>query len=272
MIDKTVHYIWLGEHEKPKQIKECFSSWKANLKGYKFQEWSLSNIPRDIFFVEKMIELQQWAFASDYLRVYILYNYGGIYLDTDMVVYKSFDPLLHTHFFIGKESDLTISAGIIGAIKNHYILKECLSLYSSYNNSESFSLFLSKKITIPLIITQVLNASLSTNGNNLEKIKNITIYPSEYFYPIKFSERNTVSSFVPTNQNTYTLHLWEASWHNEFENLNHGKILKSLTMFFIKIKAIKKDRFVYFLVYFKFLIKTMLKLLFVTPSNKRSLI
>jgi mannosyltransferase OCH1-like enzyme len=272
MINKTVHFIWLGEHEKPKQIKACFNSWMANLKEYKFQEWSLDNIPRDIFFVEKMIELKQWAFASDYLRLHILYNYGGIYLDTDMLVYKSFDPLLGTNFFIGQESDLTISAGIIGSVKNHYIIQECLNFYSFYNNPENFSLFLNNKITIPSIFTQVINACLVTENRNIQSIGNINIYPPEYFYPVKFSERSAVSSFIPSNQNTYTLHLWEASWHNEFQNLSHGKILKSLSMFFVQIREIKTDKFDYFLEYFKFFLKTILKLIFIKPSNKRSLI
>ncbi len=272
MINKTVHFIWLGEHEKPKQIKECFNSWVANLNEYKFQEWSLDTIPRDIYFVERMIELKQWAFASDYLRLYILYNYGGIYLDTDMLVYKSFDPLLDTNFFIGKESDLTISAGIIGSVKKHYLIKECLNLYSYYNNPENFSLFLNNKITIPFIFTQVVNAELISGITNSRQLSKINIYPSEYFYPVKFSERNTVSSFIPSSQNTYTLHLWEASWHNEFQNLSHGKILKSLSMFFVHIWEIKTDKFDYFLEYFKFFIKTMLKFIFIKSSNKRSLI
>jgi hypothetical protein len=56
-----------------------------------------------IDFVKEAVSLKKWAFEADYIRLYALYTEGGIYLDSDVLVQKSFDPYLANDFFTAVE-------------------------------------------------------------------------------------------------------------------------------------------------------------------------
>ena len=119
-IPKIIHYCWFGKKEKPNIVKKCISSWKVILKDYEIIEWNEENF--DISsnnFVRQAYENGKFAFVSDYVRVYALYNYGGIYLDTDVEVFKNFDPLLNNESFWGFEEKNFIATSTIGAQKNN---------------------------------------------------------------------------------------------------------------------------------------------------------
>ena len=92
VIPKIIHYCWFGKKKKPKVIQKCIESWKSILDDYQIIEWNEDNF--DIScndFVREAYENGKFAFVSDYVRIYALYNYGGIYMDTDVQVYKYFD-------------------------------------------------------------------------------------------------------------------------------------------------------------------------------------
>ena len=91
MIPKKIHYCWFGREEKPLIVKKCIESWKNILVDYEIKEWNEDNFDININeFVRQAYESGKYAFVSDYVRVYALYNYGGIYMDTDVEVYKAF--------------------------------------------------------------------------------------------------------------------------------------------------------------------------------------
>ena len=104
MIPKKVHYIWLGRNEKNERIKHCIESWKKYLPDYEIIEWNEDNLPMEYndFFKQAYVN-KKWAFSSDVARLYVLYKEGGIYMDTDVEIYKPLDEFLNNEGFIGFE-------------------------------------------------------------------------------------------------------------------------------------------------------------------------
>ena len=90
-IPKIIHYCWFGKNEKPNIVKKCIETWRNILSDYQIIEWNEDSFDvNSNNFVREAYESGKFAFVSDYVRVYALYNYGGIYLDTDVEVYKPF--------------------------------------------------------------------------------------------------------------------------------------------------------------------------------------
>lgn len=241
MIPKVIHYIWLGKGKYPKNISKCINSWYLYNPEFKIIKWDENNIPNDIHFVNYMIEIKQWAFASDCLRFWVLYHHGGIYLDTDMLVLKDLNPLtINNSLFFGKERDNIVSGGIIGSVSRNNLIKKCLTFYLENNNIEKLKINEPNKILIPQIITSVISEKYQISKNDsLEKFDNLTIYPTNYFYPISFTDRGKINSFIPSEQ-SYTVHLWNASWHNEYQNLYNKRYCRSINIF---IKNLKTGQF-----------------------------
>lgn len=233
MIPKLIHYIWLGQSTYPDNISCCIESWKKQNSDFEIIKWDETNIPKDIYFVNYMIKKKKWAFASDCLRFWILYNYGGIYLDTDMKVFKNLTPLINNSIFFGKENKDSINGAIIGSQPRNYILNDCLNFYLMIDSLDKVKIYESRNLLIPEIITTSLGQYFKiANCDVTQEFENLTIYSTEYFYPVSFNDRNKVSSFIPDNDKNFTIHLWEASWHNEFEHLLHKKFKKSLKIYF----------------------------------------
>ena len=119
-IPKIIHYCWFGNNEKPNIVKKCIASWKEHLKEYEIIEWNEKTFDiNSNKFVKEAYEKGMYAFVSDYVRVYALYNYGGIYLDTDVEVKKSFNDLLDNDSIWGFEEKNFIATSTIGACKKN---------------------------------------------------------------------------------------------------------------------------------------------------------
>ncbi len=89
MIPKIIHYCWLSSEPYPEKIQNCIDSWKKILPDYEIKLWNMNNFDiNSIDFVKEACSVKKWAFASDYIRLYALYNYGGIYLDSDVLIKK----------------------------------------------------------------------------------------------------------------------------------------------------------------------------------------
>ncbi len=134
-IPKKIHYVWMGGKEKPKKIKKCMKTWKKYLKDYEIIEWNESNF--DIHshpFVEAAYKAKKWAFVSDYVRAYAIYNQGGIYLDTDVFVIDSLDPLLENKAFVGYEHPDYPFTAVFGAEAGHPLIKDMLDYYDELEN------------------------------------------------------------------------------------------------------------------------------------------
>lgn len=134
-IPKIIHYVWVGGKPKPKIVNKCIESWKKKLPSYEIKEWNESNFDiNSVKYVKEAYEAKKYAFVSDYIRLYALYHYGGIYFDTDIEVLKN-EKILEKYFsksnIFSFESDKSIMTGMMAAEKNSKIIKEFMEIYSN---------------------------------------------------------------------------------------------------------------------------------------------
>lgn len=247
MIPKLIHYCWFGGKRKPKLVRDCIASWKTFLPDYDIIEWNEENSDLSSIFVSEAYSLKKWAFVSDYIRLQVLYENGGIYLDTDMMVLKSFDNLLQYKCFFGAEDLEFISCGIIGAEKNNLFIKKCANFYSESYFFENNKLKLN---TIPRIITKIFNDEYNFNGHFEEFIINddLAVFPSVFFYPFPFNESKRITEYKKfIKKESYTVHLWNSSWieYSEFYYLRERKYQKGIVIILRKIFLEKKVDFKY---------------------------
>lgn len=132
MIPKKIHYVWVGGSEKPKEMIRCINTWKKRLKGYEIIEWNENNFDIDSHpFSKNAYKAKKWAFVSDYIRAKVLYEQGGIYLDTDIITLDNFDTLLTDRGFVGFENDNYIFTACFGMEAKHPFMKTILDYYDS---------------------------------------------------------------------------------------------------------------------------------------------
>lgn len=137
MIPKIIHYCWLSNDKKPDAIQQCIASWKKNLPDYEIRLWDMSSFDYDsIPFTKDALANKKWAFVSDYVRLYALYHFGGIYLDSDVQVFEKLDDLLDNRLFTGLEmrdkehTQIYLEAAIIGSEKGHPFIKQALDYFN----------------------------------------------------------------------------------------------------------------------------------------------
>lgn len=134
-IPKVIHYVWVGNNEKSKEIKKCLKTWKEHLKDYEVIEWNEQNFDIDSHkFIKEAYKQKKWAFVSDYIRAYVIYNYGGIYLDTDIILLQNFDDFLEHKAFVGFENENHPFTAAFGAEKNHPLIKDMLDYYDELDD------------------------------------------------------------------------------------------------------------------------------------------
>jgi mannosyltransferase OCH1-like enzyme len=137
MIPKIIHYCWLSGERMPDNIQNCIDSWEKYLPDYQWKLWDRNSFDfACIPFTRDALAARKWAFVSDYVRLYALYNEGGIYLDTDVLAFGSIDALLENRLFTGLEmrdkehTDIYLEGAIIGAEKGHPFIGRALDLYN----------------------------------------------------------------------------------------------------------------------------------------------
>lgn len=131
MIPKIIHYCWFGHNEKPEIIKKCIESWKKFCPDYEIRECNESNFNINIYpYVKEAYDAKKWAFVSDVARLWLVYTYGGIYMDTDVELLNNIDDLLEYKLFMSFESERGINTGLgFGAEKNNQLVKQILEDY-----------------------------------------------------------------------------------------------------------------------------------------------
>lgn len=186
MIPKKIHYIWFGKGEKNDRIKHCIESWKKYLPDYEIIEWSEDNFDVNFNdFTKKAYENKKWAYVSDVARFWILYNEGGIYLDTDVEVYKPIDEFLENSAFVGFEDTYYLSSATIGAEKGNPVMKMILDYYNciDFKMYDDWKDYIKYEETSPCIISNIIGLlGMNRNLDQEQHIKNITIYPRSYFF------------------------------------------------------------------------------------------
>lgn len=206
-IPKVIHYCWFGKGEKSDLAKECIEGWKDKLKGYEIIEWNEDNFDiNNNLYVKQAYDKKKYAFVSDYVRLYALLNYGGIYLDTDVEVLKGFEGFLDLDAFVGFEDKELISTAIIGARKGNLIIKEWFETYTNRKFIEDGKI---NDTTNVRVLTNLLLKYQLQQTNSYQKLCNgiITIYPTEYFSPLKYGTKRPKI----TNKSV-TIHWFEGTW------------------------------------------------------------
>ena len=206
-IPRIIHYCWFGGKEKPEIVKRCIKSWKDILVDYEIKEWNESNFDiNSNLFVKQAYEAGKFAFVSDFVRVNALYNYGGIYLDTDVEVFKSFDDLLDNDSFWGFEEKNYIATSTIGCKKGNKLIKEFLSKYDDkkfiFENGQEN---LETNVSIVSEIISSLGVEMNNKYQNIEGLA--TFYPQEYFSPYDY-----INCYSKATSNTYAIHHFYKSW------------------------------------------------------------
>ncbi len=234
MIPKIIHYCWLSEDTYPKIVRICIDSWKKALPDYEIKCWNIHNFDiNSIRFVKEAYEKKQWAFAADYIRFYVLYKEGGIYLDSDVFIKKKLDIFLNNEAFscielnpheypyalrdkiIDNEGNvikkdkidipgIKVQAAFIGSVKGNQYLKDCMSYYENQSfilPDKSFN----NKIIAPDIMAYCARKYDFRYIDELQDLDVVKIYPSEVCAGYSSLETN----------NSYAIHYCNGSWRKK---------------------------------------------------------
>ena len=213
MIPKVIHYCWFGGNPLPEEAKKCIKSWKKYCPEYKIIEWNESNYDyKKNEYTKTMYEQKKWAHLSDYVRLDVVYNNGGIYLDTDVEVLKPLDPLLSNKAFMGVETGNLINTGLgFGAVKKHPTIRLNMDLYNCIDLKEVLENI--EIINCPYITTNLFKNNGWIYDNKVLNILDTTIYPIEYFCPMNYKTGD-----VNITKNTFSIHKYNRSWGNKLDN------------------------------------------------------
>ncbi|MBR3241349.1 MAG: glycosyl transferase [Parasporobacterium sp.] len=218
MIPKIIHYCWFGGNPKPELAVKCMESWKKYCPDYSYVEWNedifdLSTAP---LYVRQAYEAKRWAFVTDYVRLYALYNQGGIYMDTDVEVIHPLDGFLHHSGFSGFEDDENIPTGIMAAEVGHTLIQKWMKLYDTMRFIlDDGSYNIETNVTT---LTHYMSAHGLKLNNTLQTAEDFTFYPKDYFCPKSYMDGKTYLT-----DNTHTIHHFSGSWLTEEDRKNIDK-------------------------------------------------
>ena len=195
MIPKVVHYFWFGPAEKPDLAKRCIASWHAALPDYEIKEWTEANydVTKSAFMREAYAN-GEWAFVGDFARLDVLHQYGGVYLDVDVEVFKDLTPFLSNKTFLGFMFDCNLSTAVIGSEPAQPVIGELLGAYDHLVGERCLNNDLFTRFFLERFPQFKLN-------NKRQQLDEVTIYPKEYFdFP------------VLRGAGGYSMHLYMGSW------------------------------------------------------------
>ena len=220
-IPKKIHYCWLSGDPYPELVKHCLASWKRHLPDYEFVLWDRQRFDIvEVPWVKEAFEAHKYAFAADYIRLYALYQEGGIYLDADVEVIKSFDELLDQPSFIGFEYSGDLEPAVIGAQPRCSWIAECLRHYEGRHFVQTDGT--RDMAPLPLIVAEMLE-KLDIMPD-FAPLMDPSIHPIVTFYPAEFfSPKDRISNSIRLTGLTYAVHHFDGQWveRNFSKRLKH---------------------------------------------------
>lgn len=241
MIPKIIHCCWFGGNPIPDTVKKYIAGWRMLNPDYEIKIWTEKNFNvSSNRYMKEAYDSKKWAFVTDYVRLKVLYDYGGIYMDTDVEVIKNLDPLLNNKAFSGFEAPDRIPTGTMGAEKHNNWIN---LLLDDYNNrrfiKEDGNLDLTTNVKTITKITKE-NYPIKLN-NTYQNLGDVTFYPFDFL-----CAKDLTDGKVKTTKNTYTIHHFNGSWTNpkkkfiKFLNEHNGHkaviILVKIKRFFLEKK------------------------------------
>ena len=200
MIPNIIHHTWFSGESFPKRIQQCIDSWKRQLPGYEFRLWDMDSVKSlNSIFLKEAIEAKKWAYSADFVRLYAIYTYGGIYLDTDVMLYRSLDEFLEHRAFIGKENSLHftgsmssqyLSSHCFGAEQGHPFIERCLAYFDNRHFVTSKNEDLPTPLRYNFVLLPYIQAEIARQfGYDWKPLtqtiqqcdEGLVIYPTEFF-------------------------------------------------------------------------------------------
>lgn len=219
MIPKIIHYCWFGNNPLPDKVEKCIESWKKYCPDYEIMRWDESNYNyQKKQYISDAYKNKKWAFVADYARLDVVYQYGGIYLDTDVELIGNLDTLLTNHVFLSIEKySKVINTGLgFGAEPKAEEILELKNVYNTLsfiNEDGSFNVIPCTKYTTDIFILKGFFCEDRT-----QKIGNTVIYASEYFCPIDFETgKKTITP------KTLGIHWYDSTWFSDHDKKIHNK-------------------------------------------------
>lgn len=239
MIPKIVHYCWFGQSKLPELAKKCINSWKEYLPDYEFILWNEDSIDiNSNQYIKEAYRSGKYAFVTDYVRLFALFHYGGIYMDTDVEVLKSLDDFLGNQAFTGCESDVLCVTGIIGAEKGHKWIEKLLTEYKE----KKFIMKDGNYETTPntIMITRITSEEYGWMPVNKHQIlkEGLNIYNFE-----TFCAKDWKTGKIRITTDTYTIHHFSGSWYSRMDKFKariKDIIGPDITQILVRIKKIIK--------------------------------
>lgn len=213
-IPKIIHYCWVGGNPKPQSVLYCIESWKRCCPDYEIREWNETNYDfTKNEYMHQAYEAKKWGFVPDYARLDIIYEHGGIYLDTDVEMVRSFDELLEHEGFFGfedtGEGTYFVACGLgFGAQKHNALIKELRDYYADvrfHHPDGTLNL-----MPAPRHNNAVFEKYGAKMDNSHQNIQGNVFYPSEYFCPKVFK-----TGKMRLTKKTYSIHHFSASWMDD---------------------------------------------------------
>lgn len=208
MIPKTIHYCWFGGKQKPNLAIKCINSWKKYCPNYKIIEWNETNFDTNCNkYCNGMTSAKKWAFLTDYVRLKVIYENGGIYLDTDVELLKPLDELLKLKAFFALEDDTFIATGLgFGAEKNNPIIYKNMRYYEECEDLDSIK-------TCPIVTSQVFEElGYGFKTTDYIDLPSARVYSSQYFCPMNYHTKECT-----VTDKTFSIHHYSASWLSKDE-------------------------------------------------------
>ncbi len=234
MIPKIIHLCWFSGDPYPILIQKCINSWKKNVPEYQIKIWDKKMaLDLNINFINQAIEKKKWAFAADVVRLYALYTEGGVYMDADFYLLKSFEPFLTNKFVsfnevsegelikekIDKEGNLIdkddqligfgIQAAFMAAEKNNIFVKQVLDYYMKTNFFDIKEGEKNSNVLAPQIYVKVAERfGFKYIDKRQELEEGITIYESKYLMQTMYDKQK---------KDAFAIHCCSHSWYYSAE-------------------------------------------------------
>lgn len=205
MIPKVIHYCWFGRKPKPKLAEKCIASWKKYCPDYEITEWNEDNFDVNQYAYTKFCyDNKLWAYLSDFVRLEVVFNHGGIYFDTDVEVIRTFDDLLKYDAFYGFENASNLASGLgFGAVKNHRSLEMMRNAYLAMEPDQGGKYTM---VGCPRLNTDALKKyGITVNGQE-QCVGNVKILPVECLNPY-----DDATGRLNKTDKTYSIHWFAKS-------------------------------------------------------------
>ena len=218
MIPKKIHYCWFGRGEKPKLAQRCIASWKKYCPDYEIIEWNEDNFDLDYnSYTRYCYDNKKWAFLSDFVRLVVVGEYGGLYFDTDVELVKGPDELLKFDAIFAFENDTNVATGLgFGSIAHHPMVEAMIRQYLALMPDENGQFPL--KACPALNTAALLPYGLVLDGKR-QNVCGAEILPADFMNPY-----DDATGRLNKTANTISIHWYSKSW------VSKGMVLRTKIM------------------------------------------